>query len=60
MRKLTESTKYDIIDNVAIIYAKKIGSTKFEPAFKCNPATIAFIKENGLKAALEKSLLVLP
>lgn len=44
MKKLTDKTKYDIIDGEVVIYAKRIGSTKFEPAFTCNVACIDLIK----------------
>lgn len=57
MKKLTSSTKYEIFDGEAIIYARAKGSNQFTAAFKCNPATINYIKEHGLRAALDKSLL---
>ena len=57
MKKLTSNTKYEIFDGEAIIYARAKGSNKFTAAFKCNPAAIHYIKEHGLKAALNKSLL---
>ncbi len=57
MKKLTLNTKYEISEGVAIIYARAKGSDKFTAAFKCNPATIDYIKDHGLKAAFDNSLL---
>ena len=45
MKKLTDKTKYDIVSGEVIIYAKRIGSDKFEPAFTCNVACIDLIKQ---------------
>ena len=45
MKKLTNKTKYDIVNGEVIIYAKRIGSDKFEPAFTCNIACIDLIKQ---------------
>ena len=45
MKKLTDKTKYDIVNGGVIIYAKRIGSDKFEPAFTCNVACIDLIKQ---------------
>ena len=45
MKKLTDKTKYDIVNGEVIIYAKRIGSEKFKPAFTCNIACIDLIKQ---------------
>ena len=45
MKKLTDKTRYDIINGEVVIYAKRIGSNKFEPAFTCNVACIDLIKK---------------
>ncbi len=45
MKKLTNKTKYRIVNGEAVIYAKRIGSNKFEPAFTCNTACIDRIKQ---------------
>ena len=45
MKKLTNKTKYDIVNGEVIIYAKRIGSHMFEPAFTCNIACIDLIKQ---------------
>lgn len=57
MKKLTLNTKYEILDGEAIIYARAKGTNKLTAAFKCHPATINYIKEHGLKSAINKSLL---
>ena len=45
MKKLTNKTKYDIVNGEVIIYAKRIGSDKFEPAFTCHMVCIDLIKQ---------------
>lgn len=57
MKKLTSNTKYEILEGEAIIYARSKVNGKLTAAFKCNPATIDFIKEYGFKSAVNKSLL---
>lgn len=52
MRKLTDKLKYDLLEDTAVIYGKKQGSDKWEPAFTCHIRTIAYIKERGFKQSL--------
>ena len=52
MRKLTDKLKYDLLEDTAVIYGKKRGSDKWEPAFTCHIRTIAYIREHGFKQSL--------
>lgn len=52
MRKLTDKLKYDFSDDMAVIYGKKLGSDRWEPAFTCHIRTIDYIKKHGFKQSL--------
>lgn len=58
LKKLTEKTRWDIIDGEVYIFARKPGDQKWVKAFTCHPAVIDLIKSKGLREAVARSLLI--
>jgi len=59
MKKLTDKIKYSLDGNGgAVLYAKHKQSGKFEPFGVVHVRTLDFIKENGIKEAINNGLVV--